>query len=94
MTKSLNKLGNVTYQQGDWVAARAYHEQSLTHCSQLGNRRRVAIRLNKLANLAYVEGNLVTACTYFERSLAMSYEIGHRQDGTALDLDMVAAELL
>lgn len=87
---SLNNLGNVLYEVGDYVGARALHEESLAIKRELGDRSGVGTSLNNLGNLACEEGEFASARALHEEGLAIDHELGDRW-GIAFALEGLAA---
>ncbi|HET9224094.1 MAG TPA: tetratricopeptide repeat protein [Roseiflexaceae bacterium] len=69
--KALNWAGILAWSQGDLVAARALHEESLTLQRALGNQRGIAHSLNNLGIAATKQGDYATARALHEESLAL-----------------------
>jgi tetratricopeptide (TPR) repeat protein len=76
--KALNGAGNLAYSQGDLMAARACHEESLLLRRQLGDRRGVAASLNNLALLDREQGDYDTASRLLEEAIDLSQALEQR----------------
>ena len=63
--------GRLAYEQGDYAAARALHEESLDIDRELNNLPAVARSLGQLGDVAHQLGDYVTAQRLFEDSLAI-----------------------
>jgi predicted ATPase/DNA-binding winged helix-turn-helix (wHTH) protein len=74
----LNAAGVLCYFQGDYPAARAFHEESLAIRRGLGDRPGVAVSLGNLANVALHQGDYPAARALLEESLAIHRELGDR----------------
>lgn len=74
--KALQGAGVLAWNQGDYPAARRFHEASLAIRQAQGNRRGVSIQLNNLANVAMDQGDYARAQTLLEESLALKRELG------------------
>jgi class 3 adenylate cyclase len=63
--KALCSLGNVARDQGDYGAARALHEESLTICREIGDRQGIVKNLEGLAALAVTQAQPECAARLF-----------------------------
>jgi non-specific serine/threonine protein kinase len=77
--RALNGAGVMAWQQADYPAARALHEECLTIRRELGNRRGIAGSLNNLGNIASEQGDFRAARALYEESLAIKRELGDRR---------------
>ena len=75
---SLNNVGIVASNQGDYVAARPLLAESLALDRELGYRFGIATSLNNLGNVALKQGDYPSARALFEESLALRRELGDR----------------
>jgi predicted ATPase/DNA-binding XRE family transcriptional regulator len=75
---ALNGAGALVYDQGDYAAARMFHEESLALRRELGDQRGIAGSLNNLGNVAKDQGEHATARALYEESLAVIRELGDR----------------
>ena len=75
IARSLNNLGNVAHEQGDFASARTLYEESLAIRRELGDRRGIANSLNNLGNVAYEQDDY-PAARADEESLAIVRELG------------------
>jgi tetratricopeptide (TPR) repeat protein len=69
----------VTSSQGDYAAAKALHEESLSLCRDMGNKLGIAIALLNLGFEAYLQEKYVTARVLCEESLVLSKEMDEKQ---------------
>jgi predicted ATPase/class 3 adenylate cyclase len=76
--KLLSATGLLAYWQGDYLAARARHEECLAIWRQLGDRRGIAISLNNLGMVARSQGEYASARAMYEESLAIHRELGNQ----------------
>jgi non-specific serine/threonine protein kinase len=76
--KALNAAGVLAYQQRDYPAARALHEESLSIRQQLGDRKGIADSLNNLGLVVCDQGDFAAARALHEESLAIKREVGDR----------------
>ena len=83
--KAINWAGILAWKQGDYPAAFASYEQSLTMRRELGDRRGVGAVLNNQGLLAYEQGDYATARVLHEESIAIDRELGDRW-GVAVSL--------
>src|SRR5262249_10332795 len=74
-------LGNVAYQEGDYAAARAMHEESLLIRRELGDRQGIAWSLYSLGNAAHPLGASAAARAMHEESLSLFRELSDRKGG-------------
>ena len=84
--KALNGAGILAQCQGDYVVARALHEESLTIMRQLGNPGGIASSLMSLGNVAAGQGDYAVARTLYEESLTLYRQLGD-QGGIAASLN-------
>jgi tetratricopeptide (TPR) repeat protein len=75
----LGILAKVAMEQGDYRAARALHEESLTIHQEVGNAIGVAWTLYHLGTVAQRSRDVAAARDYFERSLTAFRQIGDRE---------------
>jgi non-specific serine/threonine protein kinase len=75
---ALNGAGILAWNQGDYGAARASHEESLAIRRELGDKQGIASSLNNLGNVAWNQGDYGTARALYEESLALLRELRHR----------------
>jgi non-specific serine/threonine protein kinase len=87
---SLNSLANVAVDRGDYVAARALHEDSLALRRELGDTRGIAIALNNLSVIARDQGDWERAATLSRESVGLFRALGDKQ-GMALALVTLGA---
>jgi predicted ATPase/transcriptional regulator with XRE-family HTH domain len=78
LTKALNAAGILADLQGDYDAARLFHEESLALKRDQGDKRGIAISLNNLASVAQQQGDYTTARSLYEESLALKKELGDK----------------
>lgn len=93
--KVLAGVGRLACNQGDYAAARRFHEESLSISQELGDLRGIAFSLNNLGNVAFNQGDYAAARLFHEESLAHSRQSGD-QRGTAASLNnlgILAVEL-
>ena len=76
---SLNSLGDLAWQQGDFLAARALYEESLAIRRELGDPRGIAWSLNGLGRVAQRQGDFEAAQRYHEESLALRRKLGDQR---------------
>lgn len=91
---SLRRLTRVACEMGKYAEARAYGEQSLALCRQLGERQRETRMLNDLGIVADSQGDYIASKTYYEHCLQLSRELGD-QPGECIaliNLGVVAAD--
>src|SRR5436190_83325 len=73
---SLNNLGIVAQDEGDYAAARALHEESLALKREIGDKWGISYSLNNLGIVAAGQGDYTAARALFEESLALKRELG------------------
>ncbi|MFZ2899915.1 MAG: tetratricopeptide repeat protein [Saprospiraceae bacterium] len=84
--RSLNYLGLVLLDTGDYDTALRYLEQSLAISKQIGDRKGEGATLNNISQIYSVRGDHDTALRYLEQSLAIQQQIGNRSgEGTTLN---------
>src|SRR4029450_8128813 len=76
--KAVSAAGRLAIYQGDYGAARALQEESLTIRRQLGDQAAIARTLNNLGNVFYYEGDYISAQRLLEESLAIERSLGNR----------------
>jgi predicted ATPase/DNA-binding CsgD family transcriptional regulator len=72
---ALNSLGNLADLQGDYNAARTYHEQNLTLCQEAGDRMGIARAFSNLGNVARLQGDYERSRILLEQSLTLCREL-------------------
>jgi predicted ATPase/DNA-binding winged helix-turn-helix (wHTH) protein len=90
--KALNGAGVLAWQQGDFPAARAHHEDSLAIRRKSGDRKEIADSLANLGLLAHLQGQYPDARVLYEESLAIRRELDDRRGiaGSLNNLGLVA----
>jgi tetratricopeptide (TPR) repeat protein len=78
MAKSLDRQGVAALFQGDYAAARALHEKSLTLFREIGDKSGIEMALNSLGCVALVEENYTEAWSLHEESLMMARELDNK----------------
>lgn len=81
----LGGAGHLARQQGDYVQARALHEQSLALFRAMGNKLGAARQINALGEIAQHLGDYPRSIELHQESLALRYEIGDKE-GIAVSL--------
>jgi tetratricopeptide (TPR) repeat protein len=82
----------VAYREGDHVAARAAHEESIAIKERLGDRWTAASSHGALGRMAYVDGDYPRARALLEETVVRMREIDD-QPGLAIFLDLLGAVL-
>ncbi len=75
----LTGAGALAFDQGDYEAARARHDESLGIRRELGDRRGSAVSLGNLGSVAQHQGYYAAARLLHEECLAIMRDIGERQ---------------
>ena len=75
---TLNSLGTLYRQQGDWTQAEARYQQALEMSRQSKNRREEARTLDNLGSLAYHQRQFDQALTHHQAALRLFRMIGDR----------------
>ena len=91
--RALNGAGVLASQQGDHVAARALHEQSLAIGLELGDRTRIASSFHNLGVLALRDSDTAKARHLLERSVIESLAAGDRRR-QAISLNVLGGVLV
>ncbi|MCW3051259.1 MAG: LuxR family transcriptional regulator [Chthonomonadales bacterium] len=76
--KALNGLGSLAWMQGDYAAARARYEESLTLSRELGDKHGIAISLGNLGLIALEQREYPAARSLQEESLAIKRDLGDK----------------
>ena len=76
---ALNGAGVLARMQGDYAAARAFHEESLTLCRESGNKRGIANSLSNLGGVGQNQGDYAAARTLIEESVTLFRELEDKQ---------------
>jgi len=76
---SLNILGQVMQQQGDYQRAAALYDESLDLLRKMGLETRIADVLHNLAHLAQAQGHDPLAARLYGESLALFSKQGNEQ---------------
>jgi predicted ATPase/class 3 adenylate cyclase/Tfp pilus assembly protein PilF len=74
--KALNGAGNLARLRGDYLTARAFHEESLAIRRAEGDRPGIAGSLNNLGLIAREQGDYESASSLFQQSLTIEREAG------------------
>ncbi len=74
----LNAAGVLSFDQSDYPAARALHEESLAIRRELGDRSGIAASLNNLGSVVHNQGDYPAARALHEEGLAIRRELGDR----------------
>src|SRR5579862_7397475 len=80
----LNAAGVLSHDQGDYLAAKALHEEGLAIRRELGDRRGTAASLGNLGNVALNQGDYPAARALYEESLAILRALGDRYNSAGL----------
>ncbi len=90
--RALNAAGALARDQGDFVAAWSYHEESLSINTERGDVRRLATSLTNMAIVATDRGDYATARNYYKQALAIDRELGAKlsEAGTLCGLGIVS----
>jgi predicted ATPase/class 3 adenylate cyclase/Tfp pilus assembly protein PilF len=84
--KALHGAGALAWSQGDYPAARAFYQESLTVWRELGDHRGAAASLSNLGTVATEQGDYEAALSLYEESLAIYRELQDPR-GIALSLN-------
>jgi Tfp pilus assembly protein PilF len=87
---SLNNIGNLAAEQGDYRGSRAQLEESLAILRELGDRGAVGTALENLGNVAYEQGELAAARALHVESLTLRRQVGDKL-GVVISLERLAA---
>ena len=82
---TLGNLGILTFEDGDYAAARPLLEESLALARAVGNPLHIAIRLNNLGNVALLQADYAAARRLHAEGLDLRRELGD-QWGIAVSL--------
>jgi hypothetical protein len=86
---SLNNLGRVAYDQGDYARAAALHEESLALRRELGEKRGIAYSLVNLGDVALAQGHHGQASVMLKEGLTLFHEVGDKR-GITISLEDLA----
>ncbi len=75
VASSLNNLGNVAMDQGEYALARRYHSENLSLARELGNGPKISSALANLGILESDEGNFAQARLLYEEALAIAEKL-------------------
>src|SRR5579871_184846 len=73
--KALHSAGNLAVMQGDYAAARALYELSLSMSKELGDKLCIAASLGNLGNVTFAQSDYAAAHALFEESLTIQREL-------------------
>lgn len=76
--KALDGAGVLAREQGDYLAARTLHQESLALWRELSGKQGIAISLNNLGGVAYMQGDYAAARAFAEESLALQRELSDK----------------
>ena len=79
MSKTLNNIGLIYSDQGDYPKALDYYTRSLKIDEQLGNQQGIAVTLGNIGLIYSDQGDDSKALDYFTRSLKIFEQLGHQQ---------------
>jgi non-specific serine/threonine protein kinase len=74
--KVFNVAGHLAFAQGDLIAARLFHEESLAIRRESGDKRGIVNSLSSLGQVLKAQGEYGQAERLYEESLAVSRELG------------------
>jgi predicted ATPase/transcriptional regulator with XRE-family HTH domain len=74
---ALHTAGNLADDQGDFVQAKAFWEECLEACRELGNKRFVGHMLNNLGEIAASQAAYNRAAPFYEEALQIYREVLH-----------------
>ena len=77
--KVLNVAGSLATGQGDYAAARTYHEETLAIAREIGAKQGAASALGYLGNVAERQGDFTAAGSYYTQCLTAYEELGNQQ---------------
>jgi non-specific serine/threonine protein kinase len=87
--RAINGAGALAYRQGDYPAARTFHEKSLEIRKELGDRGGIALSLQNLGSVALWQGDYAAARVLLKESVGICRELGDRK-GIAMSLEWLA----
>lgn len=76
---ALNGAGVLAFYQGDYAAAAPLHEEGLSICRELGDKKGAAIALANRANVSAVQGDYAGARARYEEGLATWRELNDKK---------------
>ncbi|MEJ2556769.1 MAG: tetratricopeptide repeat protein [Anaerolineae bacterium] len=79
MAKSLNNLGYVSLDQGDYEAARAQLEIAVKLQREIGDRWEIANALHSLGSVTRAQGDYSAACSAYKESMTIFRELGDKR---------------
>lgn len=82
----LRGAGNLARQQGDYIKAKIYHEQSLSLFEQVQDKLGIARQMDVLGEIQWLKGDPHAAVGYITQSLEFHNEIGNLE-GIATSLE-------
>ncbi|MCP4347809.1 MAG: tetratricopeptide repeat protein, partial [Desulfobacterales bacterium] len=83
---TLNNIGEIHRNRGDYETALKYLEQSLQIIREIGDKSGEGTTLNNMSVIAHTRGDYETALKYLEQSLQIIREIGDKSgEGTTLN---------
>jgi predicted ATPase/DNA-binding SARP family transcriptional activator len=77
--KALRMAGVLARGQGDYGAARAFFEESLSIQRELDDKLGIAVSLNSLGSVTHAQGNYEAARSFYEESLSIRRGLGDGQ---------------
>jgi len=83
---ALNGAGGLAYLQGDYAAARSFHQESMVIMRELGNQEGTAWSLINQGNVAFEQGDFASARSLYAESLEIMRAIGDKR-GSAFSLN-------
>jgi serine phosphatase RsbU (regulator of sigma subunit) len=79
IASTLNNIGNIYNDQGDYAKAIEYYTQSLKIREEIGNKNGIAMSLNNIGTIHDLQGNYAKAMDYYTQSLKIREEIGDKK---------------
>jgi serine phosphatase RsbU (regulator of sigma subunit) len=88
IASTLNNIGNIYNDQGDYAKAIEYYTQSLKISEEIGDKEGIASTLNNIGNIYNDQGDYAKAIEYYTQSLKIREEIGNK-NGIAMSLNNI-----
>jgi len=85
MAGSLNNIGNVYWNQGNYPKAREYYFKALKINEVLDNKKGIAINLGNIGNVYTIQGDFPKVLEYYFKALKINEELDNKR-GIALNL--------
>jgi tetratricopeptide (TPR) repeat protein len=79
ISTTLNNIGKVYQNRGEWARALEYYDKSLTIKEELGDKQGISTALNNIGKVYQNRGEWARALEYYDKSIILAKELGSKQ---------------